>query len=558
MEVLNYKDSFHACHVLEMLKNLYIKRELCDVVLIVDEQEIRAHRVILAANSAYFYSMFTTDMCESVQERISLKGIDYEALDLIVNFCYTSTITITEKNVQNLLSVSNLLQFSTIIESCCGFLKNQLHPTNCLGIGDFADHHGFYKLKNAAQSYAEKHFLEVIKSEEFLNATSEQISTMSKSDFLDVASEKEVFDAVIQWIRYDEPRRKQHLPQFLKDIRLPLLPPKILVDCIESEKLVECNDSCMRLISEAKNYHLLPERRDQISFVTEARRKAGSTMIYIVGGEIHNRVFNSVRRFNFETNTWDEVAPMNKHRDGVGVAVYSGHIYAAGGCDGDVALSSVECYHPATDKWTYVQPMACGRHAFGLVELDGWLYASGGSDFSRSEYNSLERYDPVRDVWTHMKTMSTMREGVAMVTLDGAIYAIGGDNGVSILNTVERYDPRLDRWSACVAMSYRRRYFGAAVLKNKIFVVGGSDYDEDHNSVECFDPRMNRWLSLPPMLTRRESPGVVAVDDRLYAIGGACLNVETEKIDCYDPLSNKWEEFSSLPLAIEGMGVAVI
>lgn len=103
------------------------------------------------------------------------------------------------------------------------------------------------------------------------------------------------------------------------------------VDCIESEKLVECNDSCVRLISEAKNYHLLPERRDQISFVTEARRKAGSTMIYIVGGEIHNRVFNSVTRFNFETNTWDEVAPMNKHRDGVGVAVYSGHIYAAGG-----------------------------------------------------------------------------------------------------------------------------------------------------------------------------------------------------------------------------------
>lgn len=36
------------------------------------------------------------------------------------------------------------------------------------------------------------------------------------------------------------------------------------------------------------------------------------------------------------------------------------------------------------------------------------------------------------------------------------------------------------------------------------------------------------------------------------------MNVETEKIDCYDPLTNKWEEFAPLPLAIEGMGVAVI
>ena len=108
VEVLDYKDSFHACSVLETLKKLYMKNELCDVVLVVDEHEIKAHRVVLAANSVYFYSMFTTDMCESVQERISLRGIEYEAVELLVNFCYTSTITITEKNVQNLLSVSNL------------------------------------------------------------------------------------------------------------------------------------------------------------------------------------------------------------------------------------------------------------------------------------------------------------------------------------------------------------------------------------------------------------------------------------------------------------------
>ncbi|XP_068679945.1 kelch-like protein diablo [Montipora foliosa] len=558
LEVLNYKDSFHPCHVLETLKKLYMKKELCDVVLIVDEREVKAHRVVLAANSAYFYAMFTTDLCESVQERISLKGIDCVAVELLVDFCYTSSIKITERNVQSLLSVANLLQFNTVIESCCGFLKNQLHPSNCLGIGDFADHHGFAELKTAAQCYAEKHFLEVIRCEEFLSAPFEQLSSILKSDFLNVASEKEVFDAVVQWISQDESPRKKHLPEFLKDVRLPLLPPKILVDCIENDKLVENNDTCMRLISEAKNYHLLPERRDTVSFVTHARCKASSTMVYIVGGEIHNSVFSNVRRFNCESNEWDEVAPMNKHRDGVGVAVYSGHIYAGGGCDGDVALSSVECYNPNTDKWTYVQPMACGRHAFGLVELDGWLYASGGSDFSRSEYNSLERYDPVRDTWTHMKPMSTTREGLAMVTLDGAIYAIGGDDGVSILPTVERYDPRLDRWGACISMCYRRRYFGAAVIKNKIFVAGGSDYDEDHNSVECYDPRMNRWLSLPPMLIRRESPAVTAIDDKLYAIGGACTNVETDQIDCYDPLTNKWEEFTPLPLAIEGMGVAVL
>lgn len=124
--------------------------------------------------------------------------------------------------------MSNLLQFNTVIESCCGFLKNQLHPSNCLGIGDFADHHGFTELKAAALCFAEKHFLEVIKCDEFLSAPFEQVSSILKSDFLDVASEKEVFDAIVQWISHDEFPRKKHLTEFLKDVRLPLLPPKIL------------------------------------------------------------------------------------------------------------------------------------------------------------------------------------------------------------------------------------------------------------------------------------------------------------------------------------------
>ena len=107
-------------------------------------------------------------------------------------------------------------------------LEEPAAPLELFGNWNFADHHGFSDLQNAAQCYAEKHFLEVIKSEEFLKATFEQIAAMLKSDYLDIASEKEVFDSVIQWITHDESRRRRHLPEFLKDIRLTLLPPKIL------------------------------------------------------------------------------------------------------------------------------------------------------------------------------------------------------------------------------------------------------------------------------------------------------------------------------------------
>ena len=228
LEVLTYKDSFHACHVLDTLRSLYKERKLCDVTLVVENETIWAHRLILAANSSYFFSMFTSGMCETSQELIALKELDFEAVNALVEYCYTSTIVITEKNVQNILSAANLLQFMTVVETCCGFLKNQLHPSNCLGIGNFADHHGCAKLREAAQEYAEKNFLDVYKTDEFLLATLNQIQAMLTSDFLNVISEKEVFDSCIRWVRHDLDNRRAHLSELMRYIRLPLLPPKIL------------------------------------------------------------------------------------------------------------------------------------------------------------------------------------------------------------------------------------------------------------------------------------------------------------------------------------------
>lgn len=66
LEVFNYKDFFYFCYVLEIFKKFYMKKELCDVVLIVDEWEIKVYCVVLVVNSVYFYVMFIIDLCESV------------------------------------------------------------------------------------------------------------------------------------------------------------------------------------------------------------------------------------------------------------------------------------------------------------------------------------------------------------------------------------------------------------------------------------------------------------------------------------------------------------
>lgn len=52
--------------------------------------------------------------------------------------------------------------------------------------------------------------------------------------------------------------------QVLEHIRLPLISPYYLHDVIESLEVVKDNLGCQRLISEAKDYLLLKDRRGEL------------------------------------------------------------------------------------------------------------------------------------------------------------------------------------------------------------------------------------------------------------------------------------------------------
>lgn len=72
---------------------------LCDVTLVADNVEIPAHKMVLAACSPYFYAMFTS-FEESKQDRITLQGVDSYALQILVDYVYSSEVHVTEENVQ--------------------------------------------------------------------------------------------------------------------------------------------------------------------------------------------------------------------------------------------------------------------------------------------------------------------------------------------------------------------------------------------------------------------------------------------------------------------------
>ena len=58
--------------------------------------------------------MFTGELAESRQTEVTIRDIDESAMEILIDFCYTSHIVVEESNVQTLLPAACLLQLAEI------------------------------------------------------------------------------------------------------------------------------------------------------------------------------------------------------------------------------------------------------------------------------------------------------------------------------------------------------------------------------------------------------------------------------------------------------------
>ncbi|KAG1697206.1 Kelch-like protein 20 [Nymphon striatum] len=371
---LAYTSEKHPRHVLDLINRLRKHRELCDVVLVVAARKIFAHRVILSACSPYFNAMFTGKFIFLLTEH---------AMELLIDFAYTSHIVVEESNVQTLLPAACLLQMAEIQEICCEFLKRQLDPSNCLGIRAFADTHSCRELLRIADKFTQHNFQEVMESEEFLLLPCNQLIDIISSDELNVRTEEQVFSAIMAWVKYNITERRPQLSLVLQHVRMPLLSPKFLVGTVGSDLLIKSDEKCRDLVDEAKNYLLLPQERPSMQGPRTKPRKPvrRGEVLFAVGGWCSGDAIASVERYDPQANDWRMVAPMSKRRCGVGVAVLNDLLYAVGGHDGQSYLNSIERYDPQTNQWSSdVAPTSSCRTSVGVAVLDNYLYAVGGQD----------------------------------------------------------------------------------------------------------------------------------------------------------------------------------
>uniref|UniRef100_A0A8C7K2M2 Si:ch211-256e16.3 n=1 Tax=Oncorhynchus kisutch TaxID=8019 RepID=A0A8C7K2M2_ONCKI len=543
-----FVEARHPNKVLEGLNSLRLNNAFCDVTLCCGGQEFPCHRIVLASFSSYFQAMFSTDLMESRQERVAINGVESQMIGMLVSYAYTAEVF----HINALLAAANLLDVMAVREACCRFMERQMDEMNCVGIHCFAEAHSCRELEKHSMDYILQHFGSVCQQEEFLSLCADKLTEIIASDHLNVAKEETVFEATMLWLDKSATRR-QSFEKVLEHIRLPLISPYYIHDVIESLEVVRESQRCQRLISEAKDYLLLQDRRGELYCPRARPRRSTGTaeVIVTVGGEDDKVVLRSVESFDPLTSQWKSLAclpfAVSKH----GLVVSGSTLYLAGGEFPDGSASrEMWRYDPCFDSWLEMAPMNVARSELGLVMLDGYVFAVGGWE-GRSRLDSVECYNPHTNTWQFMESVKMAVTSPAVVALDGLLYVTGGavlEDGDGT-DLAQVYNPKTSVWTEVAPMQIARSGSAACTLKGKIYVIGGWHAStENTDKVECYDPKSNQWTMCAHMRERRYRPGVAVVDGKIYVLGGEeGWDRYHDTIERYCEETDSWEIVGEMP-----------
>ncbi|XP_069491089.1 kelch-like protein 20 isoform X2 [Ambystoma mexicanum] len=465
---------------------------------------------------------------------------------------HSKQVVINKGNVQALLAAANLLDMLAVREACCHFMAQQMDEINCVGIHCFAEAHSCLDLQRQSFEYILQHFGQVCRQEEFLRLCRDKLTEIVASDDLNVSKEEIVFEAVMLWLE-KEPSRKQNFEKVFEHIRLPLISPYYIHDVIESQSVVKASLQCQRLISEAKDFLLLPDRRSELFGPrTRLRRSTGTAEVIVtVGGEDDKVVLRSVESFDPLNNQWRSLSCLSFAVSKHGLVVSGTTLYLAGGEFPDGSASrEMWRYDPCFDIWQEMAPMNVARSELGLAMLDGLVFAVGGWE-GHSRLDSVECYDPHTNTWHFVVPMKMAVTSPAVVAHDGLLYVTGGavlEDGDG-MDMVQVYNPKVNEWTEVAPMRISRSGSAACVLRGKIYVIGGWHAStENTDKVECYDPKSNTWSMCAPMKERRYRPGVAVVDGKIFVLGGEeGWDRYHESIERYCEKTNSWEIIGEMP-----------
>ena len=176
---------------------------LTDCQIILNNERISAHTIILANGSEFFYNAFTSGMEEEVKREVSIDFNPQNLFPVVLNWIYTSQISFEFNQLMPLLSIAKFYGVNNLLEKLENYLQNVINPDNLFDL--------------VSQCYDNELTNELHLLIPFIAEFFDQISIQKMSDNLDVQVFCQVLHCYFKNNGFDPEYAINALTQFIGD-----------------------------------------------------------------------------------------------------------------------------------------------------------------------------------------------------------------------------------------------------------------------------------------------------------------------------------------------------
>ena len=548
-EIMTANPAKYQEELIKRLDALKRKETFCDVTVAVKGKEFKAHKVVLAAASPFFLSLWESNMVESNEQRIEIKLEEATAsvFEDVLQFIYTGNVSVTEESCHKLIATADYLLLPGLKTLACRFMRDELTVQNCVFTYYFAEKYQCEQLKLACCEEICSNFTDVMETEDFLNLDMKQVMEWVSRDDIKVGAEEEVFMGIVKWVSHNKPERQASFFELLRQVRLISISKVFLRNTLVKQELVTTSNVCLNFVLES-----ITDENTSLSKVPRKCLISQVEAIFVCGGR-------KALCYLPDINVWYQLANMSfEHRDHAviqerdKVFIFSKQNFT------DSLSYVVEYYVPSTNLWCSFQSGFEYNEQFcSVLAVSGYspLYALTNND-SIPE-NTIYTFDIENNEWElRGEDEYRNRWGACAVSLGHYLYIIGGSYDDTTTRTgitkVERFDPNDDSFQEVAPMNKARHAAFGAAMNDKIYVAGGIRTRHRSgllDSCEVYDPSTDEWHLIASLCEPRHSASMVCFNGALYVIGGVKFTDRELSVEVFDSETNEWREKSTIPVS---------
>jgi hypothetical protein len=157
------------------LKGLLNNPEFSDIIFVVEDKKIYAHRCILMARSEPLQMMVNGPMREGYEDSIVIEDVTYDCFFAFLQFLYTDEVPALRENdidvemVIELLSIADQYLVDQLKTMCEKSIERNIKVRNVIFMLDEVYKRDMISLKKKCISFVLKHFDKIIVQNEFLD-----------------------------------------------------------------------------------------------------------------------------------------------------------------------------------------------------------------------------------------------------------------------------------------------------------------------------------------------------------------------------------------------------